>query len=286
MIKSPAFRYHGAKFRLAPWIMTFFPAHLVYVEPFGGAAGVLIQKERSYSEVYNDLDGDVANFFRVIRDREQREELIEQVIFTPYAREEFENAFLPADNPVERARRLVIRAQMGFGSAGATKGKTGFRSDTLRLYGTASHLWARYPETLSALGERLSGVMIENRPALDVIRDQDSPNTLFFVDPPYVTSTRKMSTGNSYYNHEMTDIDHKELILKLRTLSGMVILSGYDCKLYDQDLHGWDKYSTDSRISAARGCTTRQENVWLNPAASAALCKTCSRQRSLFEDAA
>lgn len=281
MIKSPAFRYHGAKFRLAPWIMSFFPAHMVYVEPFGGAAGVFIQKERSYSEVYNDLDGDVSNFFRVVRDRAQREVLVEQLSFTPYARGEFEAAFESIDEPIERARRLLIRAQMGFGSAGATKGKTGFRSDSLRKYGTAAHLWARYPETLSALGERMVGVMVENRPAIDVIRDQDSPTTLFFVDPPYVMDTRNMGPGCRYYNHEMTDSDHINLLSCLRILSGMVVLSGYDTEMYNSELVGWSKHTTSSRISAGRGGALRTENVWLNPAASSALNRKSNMQTCL-----
>lgn len=169
-LNSPALRYHGGKFRLAPWIMQFFPAHKTYVEPFGGAAGVLIQKNRSYAEVYNDLDGDIVNFFRVLRDREMRTQLEEAVALTPYARGEFETAWEPTDCPIERARRTAIRAQMGFGSAGATKGITGFRIDTRRAYGTAQHLWAEYPAAIAAVGERFSSVLIENRPAIEVMQ--------------------------------------------------------------------------------------------------------------------
>ncbi|WP_426106416.1 DNA adenine methylase, partial [Massilia sp. TSP1-1-2] len=127
---KPVLRYHGGKFRLAQWIMGFFPEHTCYVEPFGGAAGVLIQKERVYAEVYNDLDSEVASFFAILRDPEQRRRLIEAVVFTPYARDEFELAWMPVADPLENARRLCVRAQMGFGSAGATKGTTGFRIDT------------------------------------------------------------------------------------------------------------------------------------------------------------
>jgi len=108
-VKRPAIRYHGAKFRIAPWVLQHFPPHTCYVEPFGGAAGVLLQKPRAYAEVYNDLDGDVVNFFRVLRDPEQRRELIEACALTPYARDEFDLAWKPTDSPVEQARRLAVR---------------------------------------------------------------------------------------------------------------------------------------------------------------------------------
>lgn len=137
IISKPALRYHGGKFRLASWVMQFFPTHTCYVEPFGGAAGVLMQKPPAYAEVYNDLDQDMVNFFRVCRDPATRAQLMAECVMTPYARDEFDLAWQPADDQVERARRTVIRAQMGFGSAGATKGKTGFRIDSKRDYGTA-----------------------------------------------------------------------------------------------------------------------------------------------------
>ena len=136
-IKSPLMRYHGAKFRLAPWVMQFFPQHTRYVEPFGGAAGVLLQKPRVYAEVYNDLDSDIANVFLVLQSPEASQRLIDLITVTPYARSEFDRAYEETNDPIEQARRTLIRAQMGFGSAGATKGCTGFRSDSRRSYGTA-----------------------------------------------------------------------------------------------------------------------------------------------------
>jgi DNA adenine methylase len=268
----PALRYHGGKFRLAPWVMSFFPPHLCYVEPFGGAAGVLLQKPRAYAEVYNDLDGDVVNFFRVIRDPIDRAALIDACIFTPYAREEFELAWHPVEEPIERARRLCIRAQMGFGSAGATKGTTGFRIDTKREYGTAQQLWAQYPDAIAAAGQRLSGVLIENRQAIDVMLQHDAPDTLHFVDPPYVFETRdRRARTKGCYRHEMRDDAHMELLEVLRSLQGMVVLSGYYTDLYDQQLVGWQRHETKSRISAGRGSTSRTECAWLNPACSSLL---------------
>lgn len=164
VIRHPAVRYHGGKFRLASWIISHFPAHRCYVEPFGGGASVLLKKEPSEAEVYNDLDGDVVNLFRVLRHPETSRALSEACALTPYSRDEFMQAYAPADNPVEQARRLVVRATMGFGSAGATKGKTGFRLDTKRNCATAQRIWARYPDNLAAVGSRFAGVLV-NRAA-------------------------------------------------------------------------------------------------------------------------
>jgi DNA adenine methylase len=271
-VTSPVLRYHGGKFRLAEWVMSFFPEHTTYIEPFGGAAGVLLQKPRVYAEVYNDLDSSVANFFRVLRDPESRAKLIELIVMTPYARDEFNLSWTPSEDPIEEARRLCIRAQMGFGSAGATKGATGFRIDTKREYGTAQHIWAHYPSSIAEAGQRLSGVLIENKTAVDVMLQHDSETALHFVDPPYVHSTRVRGASKlRYYRHEMTDADHESLIDVLLDLKGYVVLSGYESEIYRRRLGHWERHTTTARISAGRGCTTRTENIWLNPASSAAL---------------
>ena len=279
----PALRYHGGKFRLAPWVMGFFPPHTCYVEPFGGAAGVLLQKPRAYSEVYNDLDSDVANFFLVLQDEALRTELLNALVLTPYARSEFEKAWRPGRTRVERARRLAIRAQMGFGSGGATKGITGFRVDTKRQYGTAQSLWAEYPDAVCEAGQRLSGVLIENRPAIEVMAQHDAPETLHFVDPPYVLSTRdrRAGTKRGAYRHELSDVDHVALLLALRGLQGMVVLCGYESTLYVDQLPGWERHTTQSRISSGRGSALRTEVVWLNPACVEALRPARTRQTAL-----
>lgn len=271
-ISAPVIRYHGGKFRLASWVLEHFPPHLVYVEPFGGAAGVLIQKRRSHGEVYNDLDGDVVNLFRVLQNNRMREALTELLVLTPYAREEFEQAWIFTDEPVERARRTIIRAQMGFGSAGASKGTTGFRIDCYRQYGTAQQLWARYPEQLSTIGRRLAGVLIENRPAIDIMLAHDSPETLHYVDPPYMHDTRvRGAQKGRYYRHELSDEQHAELLAVLNQLKGMVVLSGYPSELYTGQLGSWTMNSTSARISAGRGAATRMECLWVNSSAMEAL---------------
>lgn len=262
----PILRYHGGKFRLAPWIIGHFPLHKVYVEPFGGAASVLMQKPRSHGEVYNDLDGDIVNVMRVLQDHAAREQLAELLTLTPYARAEFDLAWQPADDPVERARRTLIRAEMGFGSAGATKGTTGFRIDTKRNYGTAMHVWSKVPDMLAAFGQRLQGVLIENRDALQILRDHDTPHTLFYIDPPYVHDTRKMASA--CYRHEMDDDAHRALLDAVKSLQGMVILSGYTHSIYDDALDGWTRVETAARMAEARGTGVRVEVLWISPNAA------------------
>lgn len=250
-----AMRYHGAKWRIAPWVIEHFPRHRIYVEAFGGAAGVLLRKQRSYAEVWNDLDGEVVNFFRVLRDPESRARLVEAIELTPFARAEFEAAYEPATEPIERARRTAVRAQMGFGSAGATKYVTGFRSDMKRAHGTAAHDWQRYPEAVRRAGERFAGVLIENKTALEVMRDHDTPDTLHYCDPPYVHDTRSKRNAQprATYRHEMTDEQHVELLEGVKRLQGLVIVSGYRSGLYDELLRGWERRETVARISGGRG---------------------------------
>ncbi|WP_409410393.1 DNA adenine methylase [Acinetobacter lactucae] len=265
-MNHPLIRYHGGKFRLASWVISHFPNHTCYTEAFGGAAGVLLQKPRAYAEVYNDLDCEIVNLFRVLRNEVNRNKLIEQLVFTPYSRDDFQEAWEPCDDSVEKARRLIIRAQMGFGSAGASKGITGFRIDTKRAYGTAQALWVTYPNHLAIVGQRLSGVLIENRPAIQVLQDHDGSETLHYVDPPYVHDTRYSGakTGR-VYRHEMSDQDHEELLKVLLELEGKVIVSGYPSEIYNDYLAKWKRVDTSARISSGRGTDVRTECLWISP---------------------
>ncbi|WNV05822.1 hypothetical protein RP726_05235 [Candidatus Methylospira mobilis] len=162
---------------------------------------------------------------------------------------------------------------MGFGSAGATKGSTGFRIDTKRTYGTAQQIWTTFPDAIAAAGRRLSGVLVENKPALDVLLQHDGNETLHYVDPPYMHQLRVMrsQSGNGCYRHEMTDQEHERLLVELRKLCGMVVLSGYPCEMYNDILHDWKLQTTPARISAGRGTAMRTECVWINPECNEAL---------------
>jgi DNA adenine methylase len=274
-ITRPAMRYHGSKFRLADWILPLLPAHRCYVEPYGGAAGVLLRKPRAEVEVYNNLDGDMVNFFRVVRDAQACAELIRQIELTPYARAEFELAWQPAESPIERARRTCIRAQMGFGSAGATKQTTGFRTYTRERYGQSVQVdWVKYPAHLAAVAQRMQGVLIEQRPALQVMADHDADDTLHFVDPPYMHATRSKPRGatrTTAYRHEMTDADHAELLAAAQGLRGLVMLCGYASELYHDTLRGWLRLDKTSRAASGQnGSALRIESIWLNPQAAEA----------------
>lgn len=272
----PLLRYHGGKWRLAPWIIGHFPKHVAYVEPFGGAASVLIRKPRSHGEVYNDMDGEVVNLFRVLQDPASAGRLVDTLLVTPFAREEFDLCYQPTGDPIERARRLIIRAFMGFGSnahatTGTHRAQTGFRANSTRSGTTPARDWANYPDCLVAIIERLRGVTIENRPAIAVMTAHDSPVTLHYVDPPYPKSTR--NRGNPYdqkhmYRHELSDDDHAELLAFLATLEGFVVLSGYPCPLYDDALGGWGRIEKETHADGARD---RTEVIWLNPATVDAL---------------
>lgn len=272
MIARPVLRYHGGKWRMAPWIIGHLPPHRVYVEPFAGACSVLLRKERSYSEVLNDLDDEVVNVFRVLRDPVLAPDLVRLLQLTPYARAEFFDCFRATPDPLERARRTMVRYWFGFGAGAArTVGSTGFRADGARAGTTPSHDWMGLPDCLAHVTGRLRGVLIDNEPALRCIARRDAPGTLFYVDPPYLPSTRSGVNGangrTAVYIHELTEADHVELLRTLAGLAGMVILSGYDSDLYRDLLTTWRCIRRDVRGDG--GCA-RVESLWLNPAAVAA----------------
>ena len=277
-ITRPVLRYHGGKFgnhgSVAKHIASLLPPHRVYVEPFGGAASVLMVKPRSYAEVYNDRWDGVVNVFRVLRDPDQAAELERRLRLTPFARSEF--ALCTAETladiscPIERARLTMLRSFAGFGSAASNPNyNTGFRSTAKRSGTTPAHDWHNYPDCIPFFTARLSGCVIENRPAAQVIQAHDGPGTLHYVDPPYVHDTRRLKKRKqtSEYVFEMTDDDHRALAAVLHQAEGMVVLSGYAGDLYD-DLYGtWHQETFNTR---ADGAKARTEVLWFNAAARAA----------------
>ena len=276
-MRRPVLRYHGGKWRLAPWIISQFPAHRCYVEPFGGAGSVLMRKPRSYAEVWNDRWGLVVNVFRVLRDPVQAGELERLIRLTPFAREEFEGTdseqMAGIEDPVERARRVILRSFAGFRNGAVnTERATGFRRDSQRFWTVPAHDWAGYPDHIGTFVERLQGVIIENRPAVDVIREHDSGETLFYVDPPYPHCTRDMRRESAGYKYEMEDDDHRALAAVLRGVEGMVVIGSYPCELYDEELYGdWKRLE---RRCWADGARERTEVLHLSP-------PVCERQLRL-----
>lgn len=273
-LTRPVLRWHGGKWLLAPWVIQHLPPHRVYVEPFGGAASVLMRKPTSYAEIYNDLDQSVVGLFRVLRS-DRADELVRALRLTPFARDEFREAYEPTEDAVEAARRLIIRSFMGFGSNGHNK-LTGFRANSNRSGTTPSHDWQNYPDSLALVIQRLRGVTVENKDAREVMEQHDGPTTLHYVDPPYVFSTRADLSKD--YAHELSDDQHSELLAFLRALKGMVVLSGYPSDLYDTALSDWLRVD---RIALADGAKKRTEVLWINPAAA-----SCLSAPTLFQGAA
>ncbi|MCM5556300.1 DNA adenine methylase [Pleomorphomonas sp. JP5] len=264
----PVLRWHGGKWRLAPWIISHFPPHKVYVEPYGGAASVLLQKQPATTEVWNDLDDSVVSLFRVLR--EQPKELGDLLRLTPFARVEYSTLYEPTDDPLERARRFIARSFMGQSSKGALR-KSGF--DTrINPDGFASRIRClrALPEELPLIAQRFGGVIIEQRPALEVLKLYDRRDVLFYVDPPYLSDREK------HYNHEMTCDDHSALLEALCGLAGKVVLSGYPHPAYDRALSDWRRLELAAFTDGAR---PRTEVLWLNPAC----CKALDDEREQFE---
>lgn len=264
--RRPLLRYHGGKWRLGPWIISQFPAHKMYTEAYGGGGSVLLRKPRAPVEVYNDLDGEVVNIFRILRNPAQARELLRLLRLTPYARAEYDESWLTDGDPVEQARRTLVRSWMSFSTSGTSgQWRSGFRAISNYARGqTPADDWAGLPGAMEAVVERLRGVTIEQLPALDMLRKYDTPATLHYVDPPYVAASRGERWGQSRkgYRYEMSDDDHHELAACLHELQGAVVLSGYPSDLYAELYADWPQV-----IKAARadGGFERTEVLWLKP---------------------
>lgn len=275
-LTRPVLRYHGGKWKLASWIIEHFPAHRVYVEPFGGGGSVLMRKPRSYAEVYNDKWPVVVDVFRCVRNPETAAELERRLRLTPFARDEFVCSYIvEGDDLVERARKAIVRSFMGFGSA-STNGAhpTGFRGSSNRSGTTPAHDWQHWPAHIAAFTERMQGVVIENLDFAELLERHDSAETLIYADPPYTHDTRNMARGNSAYAHDFNTEDHERLAAVLHGCAGMVIVSGYPNPLYDRLFAGWEIRECHA---FADGAKPRREVLWLNER-----CATAQRQGRMF----
>ena len=259
-------RYFGGKWAIAPWVLAHLPPHRVYVEPFGGAASILLRKPRSPIEVYNDLDEEIVGIFRVVQDPALCQQLVRRLRRTPYSRREFQLAFQGSADPVIRAQRAIVRAYQAFHHESLFNLRKATWADAKHRSGSQSKAreWANYPRSLASVSRRLQGVIVECRAALEVIRVQDTPDTLFFVDPPYLPSTRTKSG----YRHEMTEDEHRAMLERLRSVQGMVVLAGYPSQLYDRVLHDWKRVERPHR--AADSKRVRTEVLWISPRAAEA----------------
>lgn len=251
-------KYPGAKWSLASWIISHFPPHHSYLEPFFGSGAVLFTKKRSNIETVNDLDGEVVNLFYWIRTDPER--LARAIYWTPYAREVYNKAWdaqYTETDSFQRAVNFYARMMMGHGFR-TTGEKVGWKNDVRgREKAYAATYWCKTPEVIIDAAERLRGVQIENRPAAELISRFNYANVLIYADPPYLLGTRH----GKQYRCEMTDTDHRDLLDVLKAHKGPVLLSGYESRLYNEALQGWHR---DEASAIAQTSTRRREILWMN----------------------
>lgn len=249
-------KYPGSKWSIAEWIINFFPEHHSYLEPFLGSGAVLFNKPRSNIETVNDLDGNVINLFEWIK--KDPEQLAHEIYYTPYARQVYEDAFaaIPEDS-LGKAVNFYIRLNMGHGFR-TNGGKVGWKNDVQgRERSYASQDWCNLPEKIMQATERLRGVQIENRPAVELIQRFNFKNVLVYADPPYVLSTRY----GKQYRYEMDNAGQNDLLDVLLAHKGPVLISGYDNELYNDRLRKWYREET---TCYSQVCSKKREILWMN----------------------
>lgn len=246
-------KYPGSKWRISEWIISHFPEHKVYCEPFFGSGAVFFNKAPSYIETINDIDGDIVNLFLAIR--EEPEALARLIEATPFARDEFLSCYEKSTEPVEQARRTLVRFHQSFGTSNSSKNS--WRN--VQTYGgpRTATMWNYLPERIVEICERLKEAQIENIDAIELIRRYNDKNTLIYCDPPYLQSLRK----RNMYAYEMSDERHIELLDVLKESKSKIVLSGYDNPLYNKALAGWN---TDEKKTTAQIGKHRTEKIWFN----------------------
>ena len=256
------FRYPGSKWGLADWIIRHFPSgyeKMVYLEPFAGSGAVFFNKKPGAVETINDVDGDIVNLFRVLRDRP--EELKRLLELTPYAREEYDRSFEDSDDPLEQARRYMVRTTQAIGAK--LSGKCGWGNHKQPEIGGTACKWAGITETIDAAAKRLRGdtthlVQIEHMDAMRLIRRYDSADVLMYLDPPYLMRTRK---SGRLYKHEFGDGEQRDMLAAVAKSRAKIVLSGYANAIYSEALAGWRTDSTTTHTTSAETVT---ETIWMN----------------------
>lgn len=246
-------KYPGAKWKISDWVLSHFPEHKVYLEPFFGSGAVFFKKKPSYIETINDINGDIVNLFRVCR--EQPYELATLIQLTPFARDEFIRCKEIVGDNVERARKTLVRYHQSFGTSNSSKNS--WRN--VQTYGgpRCATMWNDLPDIIIQSCERLKNAQIENTDAFTLMERYNNSQTLIYCDPPYLQGLRK----KKIYANELSDSDHKRLLQIIKKSSSKIIISGYDNELYNFELADWN---TDTVETTAQMGLRRIEKIWMN----------------------
>jgi DNA adenine methylase len=263
IIVSPPITWFGSKSRLVKQITSYFPKHHTFVDVFGGSGAIILGKEPSKVEVYNDLNNKLVTLFRVLANPEKSSELERRLKFTPYARTEFERCkkeIDTLDDEIEIARQLLVIQRQSYGGNG--KEWSYCVDATIKGYSASVRKFHAGIERLSIITHRLRKVQIDNRSWELILDRYDREQTLFYLDPPYIPSTRIKGS----YEHELTAEDHERLVARLLDLKGYAILSGYSHEIYKPlELSGWKRVDIDTFAFTSKKRTERTESLWLSP---------------------
>lgn len=265
MIKRPVLSYQGSKFRIANWIISFFPDHKVYCECFGGTASVLMRKPRALTEIYNDNNSKIYDVFKLLRNKEKALELKRRLELTPYSRQEYyETDYIDNnDDDIEKVRKTIVRAFFGICAGSVNRNLSGFLSgiDNRDYKQHQKNAWLNYPDSIISFCDRLHGIILENRDALEVIKIYDTSETLHYVDPPYLMGLWNKQ-DRKVYKDILTDNDHISLLNLLKAVKGYVVLSSYDNNIYRDMLNDWH---IEQKETMNQKRQKRIETIWISP---------------------
>jgi DNA adenine methylase len=255
-------QYPGKKNSIAKWIISHFPPDyqsMTYLEPFFGSGCIFFRKERSVIETINDLDSEVSNLFMQIRGNP--DELLLRLMNTPWSRDEYDLAYEISNDPIEQARRCIVR--FGFTLGACVRIKNGMRFDIKRNSGAVTNFHLKLPEVITLASERLKHtrnnlVQIENRSVFELIPIYNRENVFMYLDPPYLLETRK---NRKVYRHELSSDEHKELLKLITTSKAKILISGYMNDLYQTYLSNW---RLDKKINKDQAGNDKTECIWIN----------------------
>lgn len=262
------FAWYGGKYYYAEWIIGHFPKHRIYIEPFGGAANILLKKVESEVEIFNDLDSRISNFFRVLRERDQFNEMVRLLNLTPYSRKEFADIIKEpeSEDNVQKAYRFFVSCRQSMGGLGMSKLTPSSWVVSVRSRRKMAEPVSKYLSAIDGLEDiasRFRSVVIENSDAIKIIQKYDRSDALIYCDPPYVPESRHGNKASTY-GCEMTLKEHLELLHSLKKCKGKVIISGYYSETYDNELAGWHKDTLEGKSHISNSGQSRTEIIWKN----------------------